>query len=110
MSRIIEYDPNFAAIPDGKVEEEYQELLSKIQCGENYYRIFGNESMFNRVRLGIVMGEIPCDSVEFCFHGEKVKLNEYGKLERWLEGFCDFNITMLEKLLKAAMKKYKESR
>lgn len=106
---ILEYDPEFPfSIPDGKIEEEVSDIISFQQCGNNFLRIYGVENIFSAIRLAIAEGRLNHNGVFFTFRGKNYSLNEYGKMETWPDGFCDFNINNSEKILRAVMKKYKE--
>ena len=101
----LEYDSSFNAIPDGKVEEEFEEIKSCIQCGENYYKIVGNSTLITRVRCGIAEGEINHEAVKFIFNGEKLFPNQYGALDKWPTGYLDLEMNLVERILEAMFQK-----
>lgn len=106
---ILEYDPNYKAVPDGKVEEEFEKILLHQLTGELFLGIYGNENIFSRIRLGIAEGQLSHENVFFEFKGERYTLDKYGKMNIWPDGFCDYCINTSEKILRAAIKKYEEN-
>lgn len=86
----IEYCPlTGKAIPDGKVEIEYQDnIINNTQK----YLSYSTGNIFSRIRLGIVKEEITHNSIRFFFNNEYLYPNRYGALLNWPDGFCDTTI------------------
>lgn len=67
---------------------------------------------FDYIRLAIVEGHIDCEHVLFQYNDgngniQDIKVNEYGAITDWPDGFCDRHIDIAEKILKEATKKRK---
>ena len=66
------------------------------------------ENVINAVRALKVMGRITCDLV-IMFEGKVLPMDEYGKINEWPQGFCDYNEKWICEIFKAQVKAYKDS-
>ena len=106
----IEYCSTGTPVNDFNLDVEYRYILSCIEDGRFDILYYSTENIFTRVRYGVVSGEINPESVCFVYENERLTLNEYGKLSRWPENFCNVCINLSEKILRTAMDKYKKKK
>jgi len=101
----IIYEPiEGKAIPDGKVEEEYNYILNNYELLKQSW-VYSTENIIQRLRLGRLRGEI--DDLTIIFNDERLEITEYGSLLHWPNGFCDYNINICQSILLDAMSKHK---
>lgn len=104
----LEYNPKCTlAISDGNVEEYFLDILNAITIGQKRYIAVGNESLFTRVILGIVRGEVKHTDFVVLFGGKKYYYDEYGRLENMPGSFCSYNVDMSELILHTMLEKFK---
>ena len=99
---IVTYDYNGLAVSDFNVETTYRNIIKFMDVAQAY--CFSTSPIFTRIRLGVVRGELDCNEIQFAFHYVDIPINEYGAIVNWPKGFCDSDIDMSEKIMKAAMK------
>jgi len=104
----IEYRFDNPAHSDFDTESDYELLLQAYRAGEDVRILSSTSPIFYRIRLGIVSGEIDCNDVIFTFGDHTIKVNRFGAISDWPEGFCDLEISLSEKILATAMKKKKK--
>ena len=95
----LKWDPvNGICVPDGKVAEKVDEILSNYEFN---YHFIGSELLINEFRLRIARGEIAASEVRFIVGGEDMFVNSSGKFDHWPRGFCDLGHIQLIELSKA---------
>ena len=106
----VEYCENGFAVPDFGVESKYQILLKLQKRNPEYLWAdeFSTAPIFNRIRVGIVEGDLTKEDVEFVFEGKILSMNDYARIDGWPNGFLDLGISFCERLLTAQSKMYKE--
>jgi len=102
----IRYEPlEGKAIPDGKVEDEFNNILENNDTDDVDLWKYSTENIIQRLRLGRLRGEI--DDLTIIFNDERLEITEYGSLLHWPNGFCDYNINTCQSILLDAMSKHK---
>lgn len=86
------------SVSDFVLEEFYQYVLAKLQQ-DNVTLTCSNETLFLRVRVGIVKGEIAHENVRFRWRGLEFAPDENGRIDNWPDGFLDMTDRLLEELL-----------
>ena len=104
--KVLVYEMDGEAISDFGVED----TLSYIKTYETRLFSYSIENIFNRVRLGIASGELNVDEWGFVFNGKKLPLNNYGAIPDWPDGFCDYNMSVCEQILRKALEKKRAER
>lgn len=95
----VTYDPMCGmAVPDGRVEEEYQELRTVAAMADGH-ACFSTENIFTRIRVGIKRREILISEFRFSFAGETIYINPDGTLDTRPTGFHDQHEKFLKELL-----------
>jgi hypothetical protein len=94
------------AVSDFNVESIYNQILGH---GDGDY-LFSTENIFARLRLGVVVGDIPFNSITFVYNGEEIYINKYGAILHWPVGFCDTIGNLSEDILRSATKLRKEEK
>lgn len=94
---IIKYSQNGLPVSDWDVDNAY----GNIRLCQNPECVFefSTENIFNRIRLGVVLGEMDCHDVLFMFNDDVIELNRYGVYEEYLDGFLDANTKIIESIL-----------
>ena len=96
------------AISDADCEKLYALLVKRNRSGLDTDVAYVCENVYNRIRLGIVEGDISHTDVRFEFENEYLHPNEYGQLERWPVGFCDYLDDLNERMILGMMRKFEE--
>jgi hypothetical protein len=95
---------------DVDCEKLYALLVRRERDGKDTNVSYVCENVYNRIRLGIVEGELDCANVRFEFEGEYIYPNRFGAVANWTDGWCDYNVSIAEKIIKGAMLKRKTER
>jgi len=93
----IHYAPG-PPVSDFDLETVYKDLITRARRGDVTVT-HSTANIFERVRVGIVRGEILHGNVRFCYQGEELEPDENGRLERWPDGFLDVTERLLEELI-----------
>ena len=111
--------PSFGQDPDQKPAQAPEFLVPAgtvmpIVLNENdghdcYYEI-STSCPFSAIRLAIVEGLIKPEEVEFYFRGKIIKINRFGAITDWPDGFCDIEGDYAEKILRKAVAMRKAER
>ena len=109
MTLYIEYCAQGKPVNDFGLDAEFDFLLrsQNQHFGSEFIFQYSTENIFNRVRVGIVSGEISQEDVVFIFQGKEFSPNEYGAITNWPNGFCTLNGDMAEQILRGMVKLYK---
>lgn len=99
---------NYWAIesPDA-VESHYITIRNMLKYPQERWISTSSEDFISRIRLGIAQDEIDHKAIVFMWKGELLHPNEYGALDHWPDGFCDYGIRLSEQILKTSMAKHK---
>lgn len=100
----LEYCPEGRAVNDFALEAEFAFLRTCNHNNVGGVHKYSTDNIFNRVRLGIVGGEIHHADVMFLYGEHKIRPNVYGAIVCWPDGFCDINISMSEQIVRGAMR------
>lgn len=79
----LEYCPEGRPVNDFALEAEFAFLRTMNHNNTGEIVRYSTENIFNRVREGIVDGEIPNDSVVFIFNEKEFSPNVYGTIHPW---------------------------
>ena len=101
----VHYDPYGRAISDWQVSIEAKLLVDRLKAEPDndipFY--YSTSNIFTRLRLAVVEGEIPHSQILFYFKGESLKVNRYGAIKEWPDGFCDYEMRMAESIFKESI-------
>lgn len=100
----LEYCPDGLPVNDFGLEAEFSFLRTVNHNNRGDIIKYSTGNIFNRVREGIVDGEISHENVVFLYQGQEIIPNEYGAIVHWPNGFCDIDIRMSEHLVLGAMR------
>jgi len=92
-------------INDFLIEEEYKKILIDGRENIKMHFWYSTDNIFIRVKLGIVKGELDYTNIVFIFEDKEIKVNRFGAIQDWPDGFCDTSPKLAEELLCSAMKK-----
>jgi hypothetical protein len=108
----IKYYPNRTrgAVPDGFVEGYYERIKKASEDDQTTIITLATDNVIYRVRAGIAEGDFDHSRVTFVFEGKSFQTNQYGMIDDWPDGFCDFQGTMCERILEADVKRYRENK
>lgn len=117
MSKIIlVYDPYFGEpVPDSKVGETLELILINLQRKDvevgSVTAVFSTENIFNRLRLGMVRGELGDAELIFQYQNVDIPVNRYGEIANPPEGFLGLNDYLcVETMVEATKLRKKERR
>lgn len=115
---VVIYKPDYGtAVPDGQVEELFQELLDRLKSHLRinamwhegftlYTNSYATENIIYRIRLGIIQEEIPAYiHVYISYNNELYRMNEYAVIRPWPDGLCDYMAQITERILLAQMQR-----
>lgn len=92
----ITYSADGLAVSDFDLENQYEAITSG-----RYYKNYAvsTEIFFQRVRLGIVRGEISHERVLFRFEGQDIHLDKDGDFHPCPEGFLSLSAKMAREIM-----------
>lgn len=103
----INYTKNGTPVADCNVEERILEQASLCQNGQDKQYNVSTGNMIDAVRAMKLSDRITCD-LKIMFEGVEVPMNEYGRINEWPQGFCDYDEKWLAEIFKYQATKYKE--
>ncbi len=106
----IEYCKGGEAVSDFEVEQWFPKILEYAQLPTWVNGAISTTPPLDRIRQAIAEGELDHNKVCFVFNGKEIKVNQYGAVQDWTNGFCDTGVKISEKILRAAMKTRKIER
>ncbi len=116
MNRLhVYYDKTGEAVSDFDLENTFiygvKRTIKQMPCNLELH--YSTSNIFQRIRLGVIRGEIDCDDFVFLYEDPKlgiqyIPVNKYGACPYWPEGFCDVDGNMAESILLGAMKMKKQ--
>jgi len=98
------------AIPDGQVENEWNKIMRLKNSGLPLMTEYSTENIFTYARFQVVAGHIFDDEIVFVFEGKEIRVNRFGAITEWPNGFCDSVVRMCEDIMTLAMKKRKQEK
>jgi len=101
----IEYCAEGEAVSDFAVEEWWEKVRTQAAMGLSARSRVSTGLAIDRVRVGIVDGELPHQDVEFLFRGECLRLDADGFTDRWPNGFCDSYEKLARRLLEGHVRR-----
>lgn len=94
-----------AFVPDSEIEpwvkesiKQYHEWKTHPINSEFVLRI-AQEMLITMFRVAVKEGLISSSEIEIRFNGEVLVINQFGRIENWPRGFCDYNDDFLNRLL-----------
>lgn len=109
-SNLVPHSP--IALTDEACEYTYDHILDRYREHPLYDQdwCISSENLYNRIRVGIVEGEIDCEDVRFVYGDQILRPNRYGAITDWPKGFCDYNIQLVERILLGSFEVRKQER
>jgi hypothetical protein len=104
----VNYTKTGDPISDHQVESNILAQADLCINGQDKQWNVSTENVINAVRAFKVSGKITCDLVVM-FEGQTLSMGEYGKIDNWPMGFCDYNEKWICEIFKAQVKAYKDS-
>lgn len=93
MMKIV-YDPKEGqVVSDANIEDFYAMYCryARNPENENIKVSVGSETIVMRFRLGVALGEIPTNQIEFWFNDEQIEMTSFGSFNGMPpEGYCDY--------------------
>jgi len=102
----VNYTRTGKAIPDHLVEKELFDQAGICINGQDNLFNISTENVISAVRSMKLAGRIICN-VQLMFEGEILPMNEYGNLDKWPKGFCDYSDNWTAEIIKHQLKRYK---
>lgn len=94
-----------AFVPDSEIESWVKESIKQYQEWDKYptnsefvLRI-AQEMLITMFRVAVKEGMISSDKIELRFNGQTLRIDQFGRIEDWPKGFCDYNDDFLNRLL-----------
>ena len=90
MIKIV-YDPkNGQVVSDANIEDFYNVYLTQVHRKQLKVSV-GSETMVMRFRLGVALGELPANEVEFWFEDKQIDMTSFGSFNSMPpQGYCDY--------------------
>lgn len=104
----LTYGEGFRAVSDFKVEEVYQQLLELERS--SYTGGFSTTNIFNRIRLGIIRGDLDPRGIGFVYHGVRMSMDIYGDILNWVPGFLSDDAVRAREIVIGASAKRRDDR
>jgi len=100
MIKIV-YDPKEGqVVSDANIEDFYNVYLTQVHRNQMKVTV-GSETMVMRFRLGVALGELPADQVEFWFEDKQIDMTSFASFKSLPpKGYCDYTNNYIREMTK----------
>ena len=99
MITIIYDARNGIAIPDGQISDVVDSIVESGRMGRDETHMFSTSIVIDALRLAVKEKRINHDQIVFSFNNQTIRVDPFGNLEQWPEGFCDLWTKILIELI-----------
>lgn len=102
MLKIIYHPTLGAAVPDGRLEQTVADIIRRyhLDNDKNIY-LTSSELLIDAFRVAVVEGQINCKDIVFSYNNEEdIRVDNYGTLSDYPQGFLETHNGLLFRLIK----------
>lgn len=94
-----------AFVPDSEIEHWVKETIKQYNewkkgpSNTPFMLRVAQEMIITMFRVAVKEGLISSSEIELQFNGDVLRIDQFGRIENWPKGFCDYNYDFLTRLL-----------